>query len=139
MAGASGVTFFKPSQPPSPAPSSSFQGITRTRQAGDRTLAHRDRDADIPSHRRDATVKTLEGRGTVGLSNAAVLDRLPRGCAFPVAGGFFDLDGYWCVKKADNRVEVRRGSQKKILKLLTPPQKKELARLRLQARRHGMR
>jgi hypothetical protein len=90
-----------------------------------------------PEYRREGV--TFEKNGKVGLTNAVVLDRLPRGCLFKVAGGYFDLDGYWCVPKADHYTEVRRGSQKKVLRLLTKAQKAELARVRLNARRRGVR
>lgn len=105
-------------------------------QKGDRTLVTRLADP-VPEHRRPGV--TLEKNGKVGLTNNVVLERLPRGCLFKVAGGFFDLDGYWCVKKADHIVEVRRGSSKKVMRLLTSAQKKELARVRLNARRRGVR
>ncbi len=104
-------------------------------------------DKPLPDHR--VPGETLENKGKFGLTNARVLDREPNGCAFYVWNkgkqykdareiGFFDNYGYWCVRKADG-FEVRRGSTKAVMRLLTPEQKYELARLRLNARRKGMR
>jgi hypothetical protein len=56
-----------------------------------------------------------------------------------VGSGWFDLDGYWCLKGPGGVVEVRRGAQLKVMKTLTEPQRKELARVRLNARRNKVR
>jgi len=95
-------------------------------QRGDRSVAFRDEGAD--------TITSRKG----GLTNSVVLDQAPHGCAFKVGSGWFDLWGFWCNRRG-GAVEVRRGSPKSVLKQLTPEQKKELARLRLQARRKGFR
>jgi hypothetical protein len=129
----------KKSPPPAPVSGGQRHGSMR----GDRVVRLRHDPDPEPSHRQKGV--TLEGNAKkgarAGLTNAVVLDRQPRGCAFKVGGlgGWFDLDGYWCVPGFDGAVTVRRGSPKAILKLMTPPQKKELARIRLQARRHGLR
>ena len=69
----------------------------------------------------------------------AVIERQkPNGCLFKVKGGFFDLDGYWCVKRGGNFI-VERTAPKKMMALLNEDQKKELNRVRLNARRHGSR
>jgi hypothetical protein len=131
------VSFYsKPKNYTNASTSKPFEGVPRFQQRGDRTLVQRQAEPE-PEYRRKG--ETLEGRKKVGLTNNVVLDRLPRGCLFKVAGGFFDLDGYWCVPKADHYTEVRRGSSKKIMRLLTPAQKKELARVRLNARRRKVR
>lgn len=110
---------------------------------GDRMLPVRLARDPVPEHR--VPGETLEGRGKVGLTNARVLDRAPRGCAFWVENekgrriGYFDLDGYWCVVKADRRVEVRRGAPRRVNRLLSKEQRKELERRRLNARRKGVR
>jgi hypothetical protein len=111
----------------------------RGNSRGDRTMAERYDTDPVPEHRIPA--KTLdERRPHWGLTNARVLNRTPDGCAFKLRmGGWFDLQGYWCKPGFDGAVIVRRGAPKDIMKLLTSPQKKELARLRLQARRHGLR
>lgn len=132
------MSFFEKKETPAPPPHQPVFTPPKTGgMRGDRSLAVRIDAPDAPEHRRPG--ETLEGRGKVGLTNNVVLERLPRGCLFKVSGGWFDLDGYWCVMKADRQAEVRRGSPKKILRLLTEAQKKELARVRLNARRHGTR
>ena len=69
----------------------------------------------------------------------AVIERVkPNGCLFKVKGGFFDLDGFWCVKRGGNYV-VERSAPKKMMAQLDKNQKKELNRVRLNARRHGSR
>lgn len=135
------MTLFRPPSPPPPKPPEQWRASSPA-QKGDRSLVYRDEFAGIPSHRRDARGRPLNTKGgKAGLTNSIVLDRPPRGCLFEVRGtnGFFDLDGYWCVRKSGHRVEVRRGSPKRILRLLSPVQRKELDRVRLAARRAGLR
>ncbi len=62
----------------------------------------------------------------------------PNGCLIKVKGGFFDLDGFWCFRREGNYV-VERNAPPKMMKLLNADQKKELNRVRLNARRNGSR
>lgn len=130
------MSFFKQNSPLPQQPSTTHGGIPRQTQRGDRTMLVRGPEP-VPDHR--VLAETLDCRGTVGLTNNRVLERLPRGCLFKVAGGYFDLDGYWCVPKADYHTEVRRGASRKINRLLTEAQRWELQRVRLNARRRGVR
>ena len=67
------------------------------------------------------------------------VDKLPNGCLFRIAGGFFDKDGYWCRRKSNHEVEVNRTSSRRIMKMLTAEQKDELLRVRNRAKRNGIR
>ncbi len=131
------MSFFR-DPPPKPAEAKALPGFSPPdrKARGDRTLAVRI-DDPVPDHRVPGV--TLEKSGKVGLTNARVLERLPRGCLFKVAGGFFDLDGFWCVQKADRHPEVRRGATKKVMRLLSVEQRRTLERVRLRARRQGVR
>lgn len=135
------MTLFRPPSPPPQQKPTAAQPIRPTRQAGDRSLVYRDRQADVPSHRRESIGPTQNKEGCVGLRGDVVLDRPPRGCLFRVKGStaFFDLDGYYCLKKADGEVEVRRGAPKKLMRRLTEDQKRMLGVARNRARRHGLR
>lgn len=119
------MSFFqKPSAPPPPTPSfTPPQGGSR----GDRTLAVRVKEPEVPVHREN------------GVKPTAHVDRLPEGKLFSVAGGWFDRYGYWCVPLADGQVRVTRGAPRKINRLLSKEQRRELERARLQARRKGVR
>lgn len=129
------MSFWKPpARPEAPGPSYSPPAPGHR---GDRTLGQRVDAPEVPDFRKPAV--TLKKDGKLGLTNARVLERLPRGCLFKVAGGWFDLDGYWCVLKADRQPEVRRGAPRKIMRLLTKAQRHELSRVRLNARRAGVR
>lgn len=94
---------------------------------GDRMLAYR---VEVE--------KTIEPRKS-GIQSSAKVDRVPRGCLFKIKGGFFDLDGYWCVRKSGHDIDVRRGAPRKITALLTDAQKKELRRVRNNALKNGLR
>ena len=118
--------FHKPDPTPSPAPAPGFRPSGKGHR-GDRSLGQRLDAEPVPHHRAN------------GVRTHAKVDRLPNGKLFAVAGGFFDKDGYWCVRKADKRVDVTRGAPRKIMAMLTTPQRKELERERLRARRHGLR
>ncbi len=87
---------------------------------------------------RNIVEKEIEPRKS-GLQSKAKVDRVPRGCLFKVGGGFFDLDGYWCVRKAKHVVNVTRGAPKRITATLSDAQKKELRRVRSTAARNGLR
>lgn len=83
---------------------------------------------DVPHHRAQ------------GLTARVVLpEKLPRGLLFKVGVGYFDLDGYWCVPKANGLIEVRRGAPRAVNKHMTAIQRHELARVRLNARRSQLR
>lgn len=71
----------------------------------------------------------------------AVVELDPDGCLFRVKGtpGFFDLRGFWCLPKADGKIKVTRGAPKAVMRLLTQDQRRALERVRLNARRHGLR
>lgn len=91
-------------------------------------------------------VATPEHRKTKGkkrVKDTAIVDRLPEGCLFRVelkaARGFFDLLGYWVTWKSRHEFIVRRGAPRFVMKQLTPLQRKELERVRLNARRQGLR
>ena len=139
--------FFKPPTATPPSKPTSWQTPPRTAHKGDRTLTQRLTEAEMtPDHRIPA--ETLEKKGKVGLTNARVLNREPRGCLFKVSEfGFFDLDGYWVLLKGakgknlrrNYEYEVRRGAPRRVNALLSEAQKKELARVRLNARRRGVR
>ncbi|WP_138469879.1 hypothetical protein [Poseidonocella sp. HB161398] len=73
-----------------------------------------------------------------GLNSRHVLATEPYGVLFKVGRGWFDLRGFWCVERL-GKVEVRRGSSKKVMRELTAAQRKELGRVRLNARRNGLR
>lgn len=140
------MSFYKKPKPsPAAAPTYSPPKVTLTR--GDRMMAAR-LSEPVPDHRIPA--ETLEGKGKIGLTNARVLDREPRGCLFKVKGGFFDLDGYWVRIMGGWRngkhgggksyeYEVRRGAPRAVNRLLSKEQRRELERVRLQARRKGVR
>ena len=87
---------------------------------------------------RNIVEKEIEPRKS-GLQSKAKVDRVPRGCLFKIKGGFFDLDGYWCVRKSGHDIDVRRGAPRKITALLTDAQKKELRRVRNNALKNGLR
>lgn len=74
-----------------------------------------------------------------GIKSSAKTERLPNGCLFKVGGGFFDLDGFWCVRASGHEVKVTRGAPRKLMAMLTDAQKKELQRNRLRATRSGLR
>jgi len=94
-------------------------------------------DPSEPHHRR------IKGKSGTRVKYQAVVDRVPREVLFTVESkmynGWFDLDGYWCKKDSKGKVTVMRGPPKKVISLLKPEQRKELERVRLQARRNGMR
>ena len=141
------MTFFKPPAP-SPKPLPPYTPPPRSAARGDRAAVARVTE-DVPDFRKPAP--TLENKGKWGLTNNRVLERIPRGVLFKVVKyGFFDLDGYWVTVKggwAEGRdkegrsyeYEVRRGAPRAINRLLTKEQRWELARVRLQARRKGVR
>jgi hypothetical protein len=133
------MSFFKPAGGSERAESGSQSFVRPDRSAtkGDRTAVIRVDEPEYPEFRKQGI--TLSRRGKVGLTNAVVIERVPRGCLLKVKGGWFDLDGYWCVPKADRRVEVRRGASQKINALLTPAQRKMLDIARLRARERGVR
>ena len=102
------------------------------------------READAARRKLDEVVevdgKVIEARGrSGGLTIEAVLDRKPRGMLFRIGVGFFDLDGFWCIPKADKSVEVRRGCSKEQMRRLSDHQRREVERVRLNARRNGVR
>lgn len=122
------MSMFNP--PPKTAPSKparTFKAPTGG-QRGDRTLQQRMDAPDAPSSRKD------------GVRTNAVVERLPRGCLFRVNDhAWFDLDGFFCRQKQDRVVDVTRGAPRQIMAKLTKQQKHELARVRLNARRNGIR
>ncbi|NUB46825.1 hypothetical protein GEU84_020790 [Fertoebacter nigrum] len=130
-------TFFqKPAGRAAATPQPSYKPPSRAGK-GDRLAPVRIATPQQPEHRKLAP--TLDNRGALGLTINVLIDRIPRGCLFKVGSGWFDLDGYWCLKGPGGVVEVRRGSPQKVLRTLTEPQKKELARVRLNARRNKVR
>ena len=74
-----------------------------------------------------------------GVKTSAKVSRVPNGCLFKVGGGFFDLDGFWCVRASGHEVKVTRGAPRKTMSVLSEQQKKELQRNRLRATRAGLR
>lgn len=74
-----------------------------------------------------------------GVKTSAKTERKPNGCLFKMAGGFFDLDGFWCVRASGHEVKVTRGAPRKIMSMLSEKQKADLNRNRLRARRAGIR
>lgn len=103
-----------------------------------------EREADAARRKADEAVVvdgvTLEARGrSGGLTIKVALDRKPRGMLFRIGPGFFDLDGFWCIPKHDGSVEVRRGCSKEQMRRLTDRQRKDVERVRLNARRNGVR
>lgn len=100
-----------------------------------------------PAHRPQSVQSIPSYRSAAGRGDRVIIDRTveqvierqkPNGCLFKVKGGFFDLDGFWCVKRNGNYI-VERNAPKKMMMLLDEGQKKELNRVRLNARRHGSR
>lgn len=82
----------------------------------------------VPEHRKGAG------------SSLVKVERDPRGCLFKVSErAWFDLDGYFCVFKRRDVIEVTRGSQKSVMATLTKHQRRELEKARLNARRRGVR
>lgn len=93
---------------------------------GDRTLAQRVEAPREADHRK--TKRTHQE-----------VDRAPRGCLFWVGKAWFDLDGYFCVKKGDGKVRVTRGAPRKVMAKLTKRQRAALHSARTQAIRQGVR
>lgn len=77
--------------------------------------------------------------GKAGLTNETVLDRPPRGVLIRLTTGWFDLDGFWCVRRFDGTIAVHRGASRGINARLTKGQRREMERARLNARRRGVR
>lgn len=93
---------------------------------GDRTLAPRVAEPKQADHRE--TKRTHQE-----------VDRPPRGCLFKVGRAWFDLDGYFCVPRADRQVQVTRGAPRRVMAELTKRQKAMLHSARTQAIRQGLR
>jgi len=94
---------------------------------------------EVPFHREETGPKGAP-------RNRAEVDRIPRGVLFRVEvginRGFFDMDGYWCVRSGPGthaEYKVSRGAPRKVMAALTKWQREELHRARLRARRHGLR
>jgi len=120
------VTFFVKAPRPVPQPRPTVNKIVQFSTRGDRSIV-------------DRTIieKTTEARKS-GTKTSAQVERTPRGCLFKVKGGFFDLDGYFCVRMGDG-YRVTRGAPRKLMATLKEAQKKELQRVRLNASRSGLR
>ena len=119
------MTWFKvtTSMPPRPYEK---KPVVRLSARGDRSLAFR-------------VSKDQEAEVQKGKRTSAQVEKMPRGCLFKLQGGYFDLDGFWCAKRADRRVNVHRNAPRGITALLSDLQKKELHRVRLNAKRNGLR
>lgn len=102
------------------------------------TVARRDiPEPSLPAFR--AVGPTQNRPGKVGLTNSISLEIEPYGCLFRLEHSWFDLHGYWCRRRNDGTVDVRRGAPRDVNKRLSKEQKKMLERARLQARRKGVR
>lgn len=119
------MSFFEKKYNPKPQPDAGFKPIPAQPARGDRTIAERvEAPPPKPNYRR---------------TSSHVVDRIPRGCLFKVGRCWFDLDGFWCRPVADGQVIVTRGCPKAISAKLTAVQKANLHRVRLNARRAGIR
>lgn len=65
------------------------------------------------------------------------------GVLFRVEGksfrGWFDTNGFWCQRDAKGNTRVYRGAPRRVMYEVTKQQRLELDRVRLNARRHGIR
>lgn len=121
--------------------------IAAIRAEQERLEAARERSAVI-----EVEGEVLDPRGRGGVENGRAANghaglkltgfcpgRKPRGCLFRLTHGWFDLDGFWCVKKHDGTVEVYRGANRDTNRLLSKDQRRILDNKRLRARVAGLR
>lgn len=135
------------------------RGVVPDREAEERErlrryLAEQERLAEVQARSGvveiDGEEFDAKGRGVVdntasrnnrqGLASTALCPgRRPRGVLVKLIHGFFDQDGFWCMKKADGRIEVYRGAGKDTMRRLTEDQRRLLNNARLRARKAGVR